>query len=75
MGYPPPGNFEKIGYLRQHFVGFEDSLLGNKAGKSDGLQVECIIEINLESHNLVQNIPHESTNGGPSNPKDHIECK
>ena len=23
------------------------------------------IEINLESHNLVQNIPHESTNGGP----------
>ena len=19
VGYPPPGNFEKIGYLRQHF--------------------------------------------------------
>ena len=29
-------NFEKIGYLRQHFVHFEDSLLGNKAGKSEG---------------------------------------
>ena len=25
-----------------------------------------MIEINLESHNLVQNIPHESTSGGPS---------
>ena len=45
---------------------FEDSLLGNKAGKSEGYQVDCIIEINLESHNLVQNIPHESTNGEPS---------
>ena len=27
--------------------------------------MECIIEINLESHILVQNIPDESTNGGP----------
>ena len=35
-GYPPPGNFEKIGYLGQHFVRFEDRLLGNKAGKSEG---------------------------------------
>ena len=52
--------------LSQHFVHFEDSLLGNKAGKSEGHNVECIIEINLESYNLVQNIPHESTNGGPS---------
>ena len=39
------------------------------------LLVECFIEINLVSHNLVQNMPHESTNCGPSNPKDHIECK
>ena len=35
-GYPLQGNFEKIGYLRQHFVRFEDSLLGNKASKSEG---------------------------------------
>ena len=35
-GFPPPGNFEKICYLRQHFVHFEDSLLGNEAGKSEG---------------------------------------
>ena len=35
-GYPPPGNFEKMGYLRQHFVQFEDSLKRNKAGKSEG---------------------------------------
>ena len=36
-GYPSPGNFEKKkGYLRQLFVRFEDSLLGNKAGKSEG---------------------------------------
>ena len=60
-GYPPPGNFEKTGYLRQHFV------LGNKAGKSEGHYVECIIEINLESHNL--NL------WWTVNPKDHIECK
>ncbi len=25
-------NFEKIGYLRQHFVRFEDSLLENNSG-------------------------------------------
>ena len=49
-GYPPPGNFEKIGYPRLHFVRFENSLLGSKAGKR---------------HNLVQNIPHESKNDGP----------
>ena len=36
MGYPPPDNFEKIGYLTQHFVRFEDSLLGNKEGKNEG---------------------------------------
>ena len=42
------------------------NLLGNKAGRSEGYKVECIIESNLESHNLVQNIPHESTNDGPS---------
>ena len=32
----------------------------------EGHLVECIVEINLESHNLVKNIPRESTNGGPS---------
>ena len=53
------------GILRQHFVRFEDRLLGNKAGKSEGHKVECIIEINLEPRSLVQNIPHKSTNGGP----------
>ena len=53
-----------MGHLSQHFVRFEDSLLRNKAGKSDGQLGR--IEINIESHNLVQNIPHESTNGGPS---------
>ena len=26
--------------------------------------VECITDINMESHNLVQNIPHEISNGG-----------
>ena len=35
-GYPPPGNFEKISYLRLYFVRFEKGLLGNKAGKSEG---------------------------------------
>ena len=35
--------------IRQHFVRFEDSLLGNKAGKSEGHQVECTIESNLAS--------------------------
>ena len=35
-GYPPPGNFEKMGYLRPHFVRFEDSLLRNKADKGEG---------------------------------------
>ena len=46
---------------------FEDSLLGNKAGKSEGHYVECIIEINQESHNLVQK-PVDLE------PNDHIEC-
>ena len=32
----PPGNFEKMGYLRPHFVRFEDSLLRNKADKGEG---------------------------------------
>ena len=32
-GYSPPENFEKMGYLRPHFVRFEDSLLGNKPYK------------------------------------------
>ena len=36
MRYPPPDNFEKIAYLRQHFVRFEDSFLGNKEGKNEG---------------------------------------
>ena len=36
VGYPPLVTFEKIGNLRQHFVRLEDSLLGNKAGKSEG---------------------------------------
>ena len=57
---------KKIGNLRQHFVRFEDSSLENKVGKSEGHQVECIIEINVESHNFIQNIPYESTNDGPS---------
>ena len=35
-GYPAPGNFEKIDYLRLHLVRFENSLLGIKAGKSEG---------------------------------------
>ena len=32
-GYPPPENFEKMGYLRPHFVRF---LLGNKPYKGEG---------------------------------------
>ena len=35
LGYSPPENFEKIGYLRPHFVRFEDSLLGNKPYKGE----------------------------------------
>ena len=35
-GIPPPENFEKMGYLRPHFVRFEDSLLGNKPYKGEG---------------------------------------
>ena len=35
LGYPPPENFEKMGYLRPHFVRFEDSLLGNKPYKGE----------------------------------------
>ena len=35
-GILPQEIFKKIGYLRQHFVRFEDSLLGNKPGKSKG---------------------------------------
>ena len=35
-GYSPPENFEKMGYLRLHFVRFEDSLLGNKPYKGEG---------------------------------------
>ena len=72
-GYPPQGNFEKIGYLRQHFVHFEDGLFGNKVGKSERHKMECIIETYLESHNLVQNKPHESK-WWTFNPKAHIEC-
>ena len=34
-GHSPPKNFEKIGYLRPHFVRFEDSLLGNKTYKGE----------------------------------------
>ena len=34
-GYSPPEKFEKIGYLRPHFVRFEDSLLGNKPYKGE----------------------------------------
>ncbi len=43
-------NFERLDYLR----------LWRTFGRMH------IVEINLESHNLVKNIPHESTNGGPS---------
>ena len=35
-GYSPSENFEKMGYLRPHFVRFEDSLLGNKPYKGEG---------------------------------------
>ena len=35
-GYSPPENFEKMGYLRPHFVRFENSLLGNKPYKGEG---------------------------------------
>ena len=35
-GYFPPEKFEKIGYLRPHFVRFEDNLLGNKPYKGEG---------------------------------------
>ena len=35
-GYCPPENFEKMGYLRPHFVRFEDSLSGNKPYKGKG---------------------------------------
>ena len=35
-GYSPPENFEKMDYLRSHFVRFEDSLLGNKPYKGKG---------------------------------------
>ena len=35
-GYFPPENVEKMGYLRPHFVRFEDSLLGNKPYKGEG---------------------------------------
>ena len=35
-GYSPPDNFEKMGYLRPHFLRFEDSLLGNKPYKGKG---------------------------------------
>ena len=35
-GYAPPGKFEKMGYLRLHFMRFEDSLLGNKPYKAEG---------------------------------------
>ena len=34
-GYSPPENFEKMGYLRPHFVRFENSLLGNKPYKGE----------------------------------------
>ena len=38
-GYSSPENFEKIGYLKPHFVRFEDSLedslLGNKPYKGE----------------------------------------
>ena len=35
-GYPPQEIFKKMGYLRPHFVRFEDSLLRNKADKGEG---------------------------------------
>ena len=31
-----PRNFEKVGYLRPHFVRFEDSLLGKEPYKGEG---------------------------------------
>ena len=35
-GYFPPEIFEKMDYLRLHFVRFEDSLSGNKPYKGKG---------------------------------------
>ena len=35
-GCSPQENFEKMDYLRLHFVRFEDSLLGNKPYKGKG---------------------------------------
>ena len=35
-GILPQEIMKKIGYLRQHFVCFEDGSLENKAGKSEG---------------------------------------
>ena len=35
-GILPQEILKKTGYLRLHFVRFEDSLLGNKAGRSEG---------------------------------------
>ena len=36
VGVFSPRKFEKMGYLRPHFVRFEDSLLGNKPYKGEG---------------------------------------
>ena len=38
LGAPPPPKeiFQKVGYLRQHFVRFEGCLFGNEAGKNEG---------------------------------------
>ena len=34
----------------------------------------CVIEISLESHNLVQNIPHQSTNDGHSTQRNILDA-
>ena len=34
-GHPSPGDFEILGCLRLHFVGFEGRLIPNQAAKSE----------------------------------------
>ena len=65
---PKPNNCNK--YPVSFFFLAPGNINGTSNGSTirvyEGHLVECIVEINLESHNLVKNIPRESTNGGPS---------
>ena len=44
-------NFEKMDYLRPHFVRFEDSLLGNKPYEGEGSK-DVVLETEPCKHNL-----------------------